>query len=84
MENEREKVKVVINGRVTEVEAQLSFDEITRLAYPEIDKSNPNIEWEVDWRYAESRPGDEHELQRREILRAKRGMMIDVSYSDKS
>ena len=78
------RTKVVINGRVAEVGEHLSFDEVVTLAFPDIGRGNPNIEWEVDWRYAEARPGEEHELHPGEVLETRRGMMIDVTYTDKS
>lgn len=79
-----QKVKIILNGRVVEAPREMSFQQITELAFPSIGPNNPNIDWMVDFRGPNERPGDDKLLKPGGRLSLERGMVIDVSYTDKS
>ena len=81
--SEGEGVKIVLNGTVETVKRQMTFDELTELAFPNVQRTE-FIDWEVDYRDPLDPRAGEHELEPRETLTITRGMVIDVSYTDKS
>ena len=82
--NENDGIKVVLNGTVETVEKrEMTFEELTRLAFPDVQRTD-YIDWEVDYRDPTDPRGGEKELEPGETLVITRGMVIDVSYTDKS
>ena len=76
-------VKIVLNGTVTTVKREMTFEELTQLAFPDVPRTE-YIDWEVDYRDRADPRGVEHELRPGETLTVGRGFVIDVSYTDKS
>ena len=81
--NEDEGIKIVLNGTVETVKRDMTFEELTEKAFPDVQRTE-YIEWEVDYRDAEDSRTGGRELEPRERLTITRGMVIDVSYTDKS
>lgn len=81
MDNDKEGVKVILNGTVVSLPREISFEELTKLAFPDVQK-NEMIEWEVDYKYADK--GETRELHPGKVLEVIREMTINVSYTDKS
>lgn len=81
--NGNDGIKIVLNGTVRTVKREMTFEELTDLAFPDVQRTDM-IDWEVDYRDSPdpSEPG--HELRQRQTLLVRRGMVIDVSYTDKS
>ena len=80
---EDEGVKIVLNGTVETVDREMTFEELTRRAFPDVHRTE-YIEWEVDYRDRSDPRATERELRPGETLVVKRGMVVDVSYTDKS
>ena len=80
MEND-DGIKVILNGTVTSLPREVSIEELTESAFPDVVRSD-TIEWEVDYEYADKR--EPRELRPGEILETAREMTINVSYTDKS
>ena len=79
-----EGIKVVLNGTPTTFDhREVSFDELTERAFPDVQRTE-YIDWEVDHRDPMSPRSREQELRPRQTLVLTRGMIIDVSYTDKS
>ena len=74
-------VKVILNGTVVSLPREIRFEELIKLAFPDVVRSDM-IEWEVDYKYADK--GETRELRPGEVLNVEREMTIDVSYTDKS
>ena len=74
-------VKVILNGTVVSLPREISFEELTKLAFPDVVR-NDQIEWEVDYKYADK--GETRELLPGKVLEVAREMTINVSYTDKS
>ena len=74
-------VKVILNGTVVSLPREISFEELTKLAFPDV-VQNDQIEWEVDYKYADK--GETRELHPGKVLEVAREMTINVSYTDKS
>ncbi len=74
-------VKVVLNGTVVPLPRQIGFEDLIERAFPDVVRSD-QIEWEVDYKYADRR--EPRELRPGMVLEVARGMTIDVSYTDKS
>ena len=81
--SEDEGIKVVLNGTVETVKREMTFEELTEKAFPDVQRTD-TIEWEVDYRDPTDPRTGEHELEPGEKLTVTRGMVIDVSYTDKS
>ena len=79
--DEDKGVRVILNGTVVAVPREVDFDELTKIAFPDVVR-NDQIEWEVDYKYADK--GETLELKRGEVLQVAREMTINVSYTDKS
>ena len=81
---ENDGIKIVLNGTVETVKKrEMTFEELTQLAFPDVQRTE-YIEWEVDYRDPADPRAGERELEPRETLIITRGMVIDVSYTDKS
>ena len=80
---QEEGVKVVLNGTVETVKREMTFEELTEKAFPDVQRTDM-IDWEVDYRDSADPRTGEHELLPGERLTTTRGMVIDVSYTDKS
>lgn len=79
-----EGIKIVLNGTVETVKKrEMTFEELTERAFPDVQRTQ-YIDWEVDYRDPSDPRAGERELQPRETLVITRGMVIDVSYTDKS
>ncbi len=74
-------VRVILNGTVASLPREIDFDELTKIAFPDVVR-NDQIAWEVDYKYADKE--EAVELKSKEVLQVARGMMINVSYTDKS
>ena len=74
-------VKVILNGTLTSLPRKISFEELTKRAFPDV-LMNDMIEWDVDYAFAEN--GEPRELRPGEFLEVAREMTINVSYTDKS
>ncbi len=74
-------VKAILNGTVVSLSRDISFEELTKLAFPDVVR-NDMIEWEVDYKYADK--GQPRELHPGKVLEVVREMVINVSYTDKS
>ena len=81
MDDDKKGIKVILNGTVTSLPREISFEELTKIAFPDVVRSDL-IEWEVDYEYADKR--EPHELRPGKILEVAREMTINVSYTDKS
>ena len=79
--NDDEGVKVILNGTVVSLPREIDFDELTKIAFPDVVRTDL-IEWEVDYKYADK--GETLELKPEGTLRVAREMVINVSYTDKS
>ena len=80
--SENHGIKIVLNGTTEAVNREMTFEELTVLAFPDVQRTD-SIDWEVDYRDSpDSKSG--RELRPRETLVVTRGMVIDVSYTDKS
>ena len=81
---ENEGIKIVLNGTVETVQKrEMTFEELTELAFPDVQRTE-YIDWEVDYRDPSNPRAGEHEIEPRQTLVVTRGMVIDVSYTDKS
>ena len=76
-------VKIVLNGTVETVKRDMTFEELTDRAFPDVERTQ-YIAWEVDYRDPTAPRAGEHELQPGETLTMTRGMVVDVVYTDKS
>ena len=74
-------IKVILNGTVISLPREISFEELTKMAFPDVVRTDM-IEWEVDYEYADKR--EPRELTPGKILEVAREMTINVSYTDKS
>ena len=74
-------IKVILNGTVISLPREISFEELTKIAFPDVVQTDM-IEWEVDYQYADKQ--EPRELTRGKILQVARKMTIYVSYTDKS
>ena len=81
--SEDEGIKIVLNGTVETVKREMTFEELTQKAFPDVQRTE-YIDWEVDYRDPADPRSGERELEPRETLTVTRGMVIDVSYTDKS
>ena len=81
--NGNDGIKIVLNGTVTTVKREMTFEKLTDLAFPDVQRTD-TIDWEVDYRDSPDPSETGHELRPRETLVVTRGMVIDVSYTDKS
>ena len=80
---ENEGIKIVLNGTVETVNREMTFEELTVKAFPNVQRTQ-YIDWEVDYRDPSDPRAGERELESGETLIVTRGMVIDVSYTDKS
>ena len=81
---EDEGIKIVVNGTVETVDQrEMTFQDLTNLAFPDVQRTE-YIDWEVDYRDPSDPRTPERELGPRDTLMITRGMVIDVSYTDKS
>ena len=80
MDDDKE-IKVILNGTVVSLPREISFEELTKRAFPDV-VQNDQIVWEVDYKYADK--GETRELLPGKILEVAREMTINVSYTDKS
>ena len=80
---ENEGIKIVLNGTVETVEREMTFEELTVKAFPNVQRTQ-YIDWEVDYRDPSDPRAGERELDPGKTLIITRGMVIDVSYTDKS
>ena len=77
-------IKIVLNGTVQSVDKrEMTFEELTTLAFPDVQQTE-YLDWEVDYRDPTDPRAGERELRPRQPLIVTRGMIIDVSYTDKS
>ena len=74
-------VKVILNGTVVSLPREISFEELTKTAFPDVMQTDM-IEWDVDYQYADKQ--EPRELTPGKILEVAREMTINVSYTDKS
>ncbi len=79
--NTNEGVHIVLNGTEVSVKRNMTYEELICEAFPDVTHST-TIEWEVDYRDSET--GADKELVEGGILTCTKGMIIDVSYTDKS
>ena len=83
-EEHQGNVKVVINGEVHEVPRVVTFEQIVKLAFPNLVDSD-TIAWDVEWVKGPGGRGESGELTpRSDPLTVERGMVFHVSYTDKS
>ena len=47
-------IKVILNGTVISLPREISFEELTKMAFPDVVRTDM-IEWEVDYEYADKR-----------------------------
>ena len=76
-------IKVFLNGTPVELPRELTFDELTRRAFPDVQRTD-SIDWEVDYGDPQEPRSGSTELKPGQTLVVTRGMVIDVSYTDKS
>ena len=79
--NASEGIQIVLNGTEVSVKRDMSYEDLICEAFPDVTHSE-TIEWEIDYRDSET--GAERELTVGEELTCRNGMVVDVSYTDKS
>ncbi len=79
--NTSEGIQIVLNGTEVAVKRDMTYEELICEAFPDVTHSE-TIEWEVDYRDSET--GADKVLTEGERLTCTAGMVIDVSYTDKS
>ena len=78
------EVTIIVNGRPKVVEkAELSFEEIVRLAYPNAQLDNPDFEYKVTYTKGHS-DNQEGTLIKGKSVKVKEGMIFNVSETNKS
>ena len=79
--NISEGIQIVLNGTEVSVKRDMSYEDLICKAFPDVTDST-TIEWEIDYRDSET--GADRELTVGDILTCRSGMVVDVSYTDKS
>ena len=79
--NTSEGIQIVLNGTEVPVKRDMGYEDLICEAFPDVTHS-ATIEWEIDYRDSET--GVERELTVGEVLTCRNGMVVDVSYTDKS
>jgi len=78
------EVPIIVNGRPRVVEkAEISFEEIVRLAYPNAQLDNPDFEYKVTYTKGHS-DNQEGTLIKGKSVKVKEGMIFNVSETNKS
>ena len=76
-------IKVVINGEVKEIPREVSFEELTHIAFPDLPRTE-TVEWEITYSDPENPRAGESQLFPGQTLGVNRGMEIHVAHEDKS